>query len=182
MYGCTSLWEKGECKRRRKVATINNVSSLKKLTKLHLTNNEGVIREGTLGNMIEINTLILELTESNYCDFQRMTSLILYKCGMWEELPHSHKMNNLKRLEIIDCSRLKKVPREFGDNEAFSSLEICSIVGSHELEEFPLFKTFIIVECSSLRIFPLSYFNLKTLKIIKIYHFSSMIMKILREI
>lgn len=218
MYGCTSLWEKGERKRWKKVATINNLASLKQLARLHLTNNGGVIREGTLGNMIEMNTLMLQLTkmkslpsdmynmpelsrlymecpdlvkmESNFCDFRRMTSLILYKCGMLEELPHLHKLNSLERLEIIECSRLKKVPQEFGDREAFSSLEIFSIVGLHGLEELPmvkegampLLKTFVIVECSALKIFPMSYFNSKTLKIIKIYGCSSMIMENLREI
>jgi hypothetical protein len=66
MYGCTNLWEKGEHKR-KKVASINNLASLKQLTRLHLTNNGDVIREGTLGNMIEMNTLMLELTKMNLC-------------------------------------------------------------------------------------------------------------------
>jgi hypothetical protein len=69
-------------------------------------------------------------------------------------------------------------------------LKIFSIVGLHELKELPIVKEgampvlekFIIVECSALKIFPKSYFNLKTLQIIKIYGCSSMIMEDLREI
>ena len=54
MYGCTNLWEKGEPKKWKNVASIINLANLKQLTELHLTNNGGITREGTLGNMIEI--------------------------------------------------------------------------------------------------------------------------------
>lgn len=218
MYGCTNLWENAEPKKRKKVATISSLGSLKQLTRFHLTNNGDVIGEGTLGNMIEMNTLMLQLTkmrslpsditnmsklrrlymecpdlvkmESNFCAFQSMTSLILYKCGMLEELSHLHKLNKLERLEIIECPRLKKFPQEFGDKEAFSLLKIFSIVGLCELEELPilqegampLLQTFIIVECSALKEFPKSYSDLKTLQTIKISGCSSTIMENLREI
>jgi len=33
--------------------------------------------------------------ENSFCAFQNMTSLILYKCNMLEELSHLHKLNNL---------------------------------------------------------------------------------------
>lgn len=221
MYGCATVWEKGEQKGWKKVSTmasINNLASLNNLSRLHLTNNGDVITEGTLGNMIEMHTLMLQLTnmkflpsdmnkmsrlrrlylecpdlvkvERNFCDFQSMTTLTLYKCDMLEELPHLHKLQSLKRLEIIECSRLKKVPQEFGEEGAFSLLEMFSLVGLHELEELPmvkggampLLKIFIIVECSALKIFPKSYFNLKTLQVIKVYGCSSMIMENLEEI
>lgn len=69
-------------------------------------------------------------------------------------------------------------------------LKIFSIVGLYELEELPilqegaipLLQTFIIVECSALKVFPKSYSDLKTLQTIKIYGCSSMIMENLREI
>ena len=34
--------------------------------------------------------------ENRFCAFQNMTSLILYKCNMLEELSHLHKLNNLQ--------------------------------------------------------------------------------------
>jgi len=46
----------------------------------------------------------------------------------------------------------------------------------------PVLETLIIVECSALKVFPKSYFNLKTLQIIKIYGCSSLIMEDLREL
>jgi hypothetical protein len=174
--------------------------------------------EGTLGNMIEMHTLYLHLTkmeslpndinnmsnlkcmymecpdlvkmESNFCDFQSMTDLTLYKCGMLEELPYLHKLKRLRKLEIIECSRLKKLPQEFGDKGAFSLLEIFSLVRLHELKELPkikegampLLQKFILVECSAVKIFPKSYFNLKTLQTIKVYGCTSMIMENLGEI
>lgn len=218
MYGCTTFCEKGEYKRRKSVASINSLSSLKQLSMLHLTNNGDTITEGTLGNMIQMDTLMLELRrmqslpsdmnhmsklrrlclecsdlvkiESSFCDFQNMQSLVLYKCGMLEELPHLHKLKRLKRLEIIECFRLKNVPPEFGNEGAFSSLEIFSLVGLHELEELPvvtegampLIKTFIIVECSALKMLPRSYSNLKSLQMIKAYGCSSMMLESIREI
>ena len=69
-------------------------------------------------------------------------------------------------------------------------MKIFSIVGLHELEELPIVKEgamlvlemFIIVECSTLKVFPKSYFNLKTIQIIKNYGCSSLIMEDLREL
>jgi hypothetical protein len=212
MYGCT-VWGKGAHKRRTTVASINNLASLKNLARLDLTNNGEVIREGTFRNMIGMDTLNLQLTkmeslprdmnnmsklrrlymecpdlvkmESNFCDFQSITDLTLFKCGMLEELPYLHKLKGLKRLEIIECSRLKKLPQEFGDEGVFSSLKMFSLVRLHELKELPemkegampLLQKFIIVECSALKIFPKSYFNLKTLQIIKLYGCTSMKME-----
>jgi hypothetical protein len=217
MYGCT-VWGKGAHKRRTTMASINNLASLENLARLDLTNNGEVITEGTVRNMIEMHTLILQLTkmeslprdmnnmsklrrlymecpdlvkmESNFCDFQNITDLTLFKCGMLEELPYLHKLESLKRLEIIECSRLKKLPQEFGDEGVFSSLKMFSLVMLHELKEFPekkegampLLQKFMIVECPALKIFPKSYFNLKTLQTVKVYGCTSTIMKHLEEI
>jgi disease resistance protein RPS2 len=217
MYGCT-VWGKGVRTRRTTVASINNLASLKNLARLDLTNNGEVIREGTFRNMIGMDTLNLQLTkmeslptdminmsnlnnlymecpdlvkmESNFCDFQNITDLTLFKCGMLEELPYLHKLKRLRKLEIIECSILKKLPQEFGDEGVFSSLKIFSLVRLHELKELPemkegampLLQKFIIVECPALKIFPKSYFNLKTLQIIKVYGCTSIIVENLGQI
>jgi len=45
-----------------------------------------------------------------------------------EELSDLHKLKNLKKLEIINCFRIKKFPKEFGEKGVFSLLEIFSII------------------------------------------------------
>jgi len=101
IYGCTNLWEKCEPKKWKKVVSISSLANLKQLTRLHLTNNAGIIREGTLGNMIEMNTLMLQLTKvrSLPSDMNNMSKLRkLYMRKLHMECP------NLVRIENSFCS------------------------------------------------------------------------------
>lgn len=211
MNGCGSMWTEPKGFRCKNVASIQSLGGLKQLKKLELQNNSHIFNEGTLGNMREMDTLSLVLTEmerlpqdisnmsnlrklvlecshlvrmdSIFCDFQNMTSLILYKCRVLEELPHLHKLNSLRRMELIHCPKISKLPKEFGHREAFPLLEIFSLVGLDSLKELPKveedamlsLQIFTIMECQALEIFPQSYWNLKALKKIRIFNCSKVL-------
>lgn len=59
MTTCNRLWTKSVGNRWEKVACIDNIASLKQLKTLYLQNNGKMISEGTLGSMIEMETLWL---------------------------------------------------------------------------------------------------------------------------
>jgi Leucine-rich repeat (LRR) protein len=186
MEGCESLWTKPVENRRKKVASIDNLVSLKKLKALTLQNNGKIISEGTLASMIEMDSLFLKITEvenlpgdmSNMpklrrlslecshlvkmgvCELQKLSSLRLSRCNKLEELSPLHTLRSLRKLEIIDCPMLRKLPKEFGGRGAFPSLEIFSLAFLSGLEELPvveeeamlLLQIFTINICTELKI------------------------------
>ena len=133
-----------------------NIESLTQIKALLVQNNGETMNERTLGSMTKMDTLWLILTNMKFlpsdmrnmsmlrlfvltcshvvkmptylCDFQKMSRLTLYKCDMLEELPHLHKLMSLKQLEIVRCSKLIKLPSEFGHPRDFPILEIFSLV------------------------------------------------------
>jgi len=205
LYGCTTLWKTDKHKRYRRASCINSLATLNQLKMLSLTNNGDIINEGTLRSMTQMDTMQITLTnmeclphdmtnmsklrrlvlecsclvklDNNFCNFQNMSNLELSDCSMLEELPHLHKLKSLKQLRIIRCPKLSRLPEEFGENGAFSLLEIFSLVGLEKLEELPKIEEgamaslqiFTIMDCQALTMLPLSYFELKTLQKLRIY-------------
>jgi len=117
------------------------------------------------------------------CDLQKLRSLRLSRCNKLEELSPLLILRNLRKLEIIDCSMLRKLPKEVGGTGAFPSLEIFSLVFLSGLEELPvveeeampLLQCFTITKCPELKILSESYLNLKALKKLRIYGNSELI-------
>jgi len=81
---------------------------------------------------------------------------------MVEELPDLHKIKSLRQLDIFQCNKLKKFPKEFGEVGAFPLLEKFAVVELNELEELPIIedgamsslKIVTIMLCESLKMFP----------------------------
>jgi hypothetical protein len=115
--------------------------------------------------------------ESNFFEFQNLSSLTLYGCLMLEELPHLHKLGSLRELEVSKCPKIKKFPKEFGETGAFPLLEIFSLVWLHELEELPLIhegampslKIFTMMQCEALKMLPESYLTITKLQKIRVF-------------
>lgn len=116
--------------------------------------------------------------------FQNLNYLVLFECGKLCKLPDLHKLNNLQRLEIIACRKLKEFPEGFGETGAFSSLKIFSLIRLEKLEKLPEIKEgqegkqgamhklqiFTIMECPVLKTLPTGYLQqLKDLQKIRIY-------------
>jgi len=165
IHRCSSLFTKGASK---KLASINNLRSLRKLKILIMQNNGATIHDGTLGNMTEMESMELTLTrmaslpreminmpklrelrlqcphlvkmDFKFCEFQNLSHLALVGCEMLEELPSLNELKNLKQLEISKCFNLAKFPEGFGEIEAFPKLEIFSLAWLDKLEELPLVK------------------------------------------
>jgi hypothetical protein len=74
----------------------------------------------------------------NFCDIQNLISIRLIGCNKLEELPHLHMLRSLRKLEIIQCPMLRKLPRECGGRGAFPYLEMFSLAFLSILEELPL--------------------------------------------
>jgi disease resistance protein RPS2 len=63
MDGCSRVWAKnGQGKIPKMVASINDLRTLTQLKKLHLDNNGEILCEGTMGSMVQIETLQLRFT------------------------------------------------------------------------------------------------------------------------
>jgi DNA replication protein DnaC len=116
--------------------------------------------------------------------FQNLNYLVLFECGKLCKLPDLHKLNNLQRLEIIACRKLKEFPEGFGETGAFSSLKIFSLIRLEKLEKLPeimegqegkqgamhKLQIFTIMECPVLKTLPTGYLQqLKDLQKIRIY-------------
>jgi hypothetical protein len=115
--------------------------------------------------------------------FQNLNYLVLFECGKLCKLPDLHKLNNLQRLEIIACRKLKEFPEGFGETGAFSSLKIFSLIRLEKLEKLPEIKEgqegkqgamhklqiFTIMECPVLKTLRTGYLQLKDLQKIRIY-------------
>jgi Leucine-rich repeat (LRR) protein len=115
--------------------------------------------------------------------FQNLNYLVLFECGKLCKLPDLHKLNNLQRLEIIACRKLKEFPEGFGETGAFSSLKIFSLIRLEKLGKLPEIKEgqegkqgavhklqiFTIMECPELKTLPMGYLQLKDLQKIRIY-------------
>eukprot|EP00253_Pinus_taeda_P015978 PITA_15978 len=148
MRKCSNVWATRDKKRRwKKVASIADLSSLTQLKVLRLPNNGETISERTLGSMVQMETLALQLTsmtelpadifnmsklrrftlecshvlkmESKFSEFHNLMHLQLWNCPTLEDLPDLHKLTSLKRLDIFNCVKLRKFPKEFGEIGAF---------------------------------------------------------------
>jgi hypothetical protein len=197
-------WTTGK-KRGQKAASINSLGSLTQLKRLYLDNYGAAISEGTVESMVDLETFALNLTqmtslphgmfgmsklgklqlqcldivrmESKFCEFQNLTVLRLWNCVMLEELPDLHRVKSLRKLDILNCIKLKKFPKEFGEIGAFSLLEKFSMVQLDELEELPIIeegampslKIVTIMLCETLKMFPESYLNIKQLQKVRVY-------------
>jgi Leucine-rich repeat (LRR) protein len=204
---CTRLFQRGENNKCKKLASINNLCSLTQLKILFIQNDGETIREGTFGSMTQMEAMELTLTrmaslphdivnmsnlrrlrlqcahlvqmDFEFWQLQNLTCLTLFRCEMLEDLPDLDKIRNLKQLEIIHCPKIKKFPTEFGENGAFSKLEIFSLAWLDMLEELPAMKKdtetmpslqiFTIMECEALRLLPENYLYFKNLRRIRIY-------------
>ena len=173
------------------MAFINNLACLTKLKSLQLQNNGEIINDGTLGRMTQMNSLTLSLTnmenlpndmsnmsklrrlillecfhvvkmESTFYNFQNLGYLKFAGCHLLDELPHLHNLKSLRQLEIIDCPKVRKFPKEFGHKGAFPVLEIFSLAWLPMLEELPLIEEgamaslqiFTMMACTTLNILP----------------------------
>lgn len=117
------------------------------------------------------------IRNKKFDDFQSLSYLILFECGMLWKLPDLHKLKNLQRLEIITCRKLKEFPEEFAKTGAFPSLKIFSLIRLEKLEKLPdieegampALQIFTIMECPALKKLPPRYLQLKTLQKVRIY-------------
>lgn len=126
------------------------------------------------------------IRNKKFDDFQNLSYLILFDCGMLWKLPDLHNLKNLQRLEIIACRKLKEFPEEFAKKGAFPSLKIFSLIRLEKLEKLPItgrektegdieegampaLQIFTIMECPALKILPPGYLKLKTLQKLRIY-------------
>ena len=162
---CKSLWTIPK-RRRKNVASINDLGTLIHLRYLVLQNNGEQISEGTFGSMGDMDTLRLTLTMmaslpedmmhmsnlrrlrlecpqvvqmvSKLSAFQNLSHLKLCSCSMLQELPDLHELQSLRQLDILDCLKLKSFHEEFGQFGTFSLLEIFSLGNLDELEELPI--------------------------------------------
>ena len=106
-----------------------------------------------------------------------MNFLILFKCDKLVTLPDLHKLRSLQRLEIITCRKVRAFREPFGEEGAFSSLKIFSLVRLEKLEKLPEIKDgampslqmFTIMECPLLEKLSVGYLKLKTLQKFRIY-------------
>jgi len=203
-WGCEKVWTKHG---KKKAASVNDLASLRQLKMLSLWNRAETISEGTLGSMLQMETLFLrddvmmslpgdmmnlsklkELwlmcpkivkIDGWFCEFQNLTRLRLLYCLELEDLPSLHKMKSLRELRVHGCSKLKKLPTEFGEKGAFPALEVFSLSHLNELEELPtimvkedvmpLLKIFTIMKCEALKLLPENYLYLKTLQKIRVF-------------
>jgi disease resistance protein RPS2 len=204
IFGCRNVWTKHD---KAKPASINDLGCLTQLKRLRLDNEAETISEGTLGSMVQMDTLelfdrtmtslptdmmnmsklkrlrlccpqILKF-DSRFCEFQNLVHLHLWYCERLEELSDLHKLKGLRQLYIYGCSKLKKLPTEFGEKGAFPLLELFSLIELEELEELPTIianedvlsslKIFTIMKCEALKMLPEDYLHLKALKKIKVY-------------
>jgi hypothetical protein len=206
------MWAESPGSSCKKVASLHSLFDLMQLKKLALQNNwEEAIKEGTLGSMTEIDTLILilpnmislpldinnmsklrslslkcskltkmdsficsSLTEmenkmkNDVSNFKHLTYLKFYECNMLEDFQHLHKLQSLRQLEIILCSKVKKIPQKFGEKEVFPLLKIFSLVGLQNLQELPeieegamsSLEIFNMMDCPKLNVLPPTYLNL----------------------
>lgn len=197
MGGCSRLWTNcGQKKSRKKVALVNDLHTLTQLRRLHLGSNGEMISEGTLGSMEQMEELRLACSmmeslpadlikmsklrkvrlqcprvvkmETEFYEFQSLSTLSLVGCEMLEELPGLQTMGSLRKLEIVNCYKLKRFSDKFGEKGAFPLLEIFSLVELKELEELPMIeeggmpslKIFTIMLCEALKILPENYLNI----------------------
>ncbi|KAH9304159.1 hypothetical protein KI387_008563, partial [Taxus chinensis] len=65
--------------------------------------------------------------EDSFCAFQHLSYISLLRCGMLKRVPALHKLVNLKQLEIVACSSIEKLPKEFGEKGAFPKMEVFSM-------------------------------------------------------
>ncbi|KAH9292896.1 hypothetical protein KI387_041918 [Taxus chinensis] len=207
VFNCPNAWiKKGQNKHKRELlSNINDMAALKQLKRLALENNGEIILPGMLGSMKQIDSMWLHLTnmeslphdmfslsklrrlwltcpqllqiEDSFYAFQHLSCIRLHNCGMLKRLPALHKVVSLKQLEIIGCSNIEKLPKEFGERGAFPKLEVFSLVNLEKLEEVPVveegampsLKTLTIMECEALQMLSESYWNLKSMEKIRVY-------------
>ncbi|XP_057832592.2 probable disease resistance protein At1g61300 [Cryptomeria japonica] len=161
--GCRNVaWKK--C--RRGQLSINDLGTLNQLKWLVLTNNGEIVLEGMLGTMKQMESLFLDLTdteklphdmsamsklrtlwlacphliqiEDSFCGFKNMGYIRLFNCGKLKQLPSLQKLENLKHLQIVKCPNIKKFPEEFGKGGGFPKLEVFSVVEVEKLEQLPM--------------------------------------------
>ncbi|GLJ28870.1 hypothetical protein SUGI_0569040 [Cryptomeria japonica] len=210
-----NVWVKSEqSKRRRDSFSINDLSALKQVKWLQLSNNGETIQERTLGSMMQMESLHLDLTkmeslphdiiamsrlrklwltcpqllktEHTFSGFQHLIYIKFMKCYMLKQLPDLHKLVRLKQLDIVRCTNIENLPKEFGENGAFPMLETFSLVCLDKLEELPRLeeeampslKVFSLVLCEALQMLPENYWNLKSLDKIRVYGCSAVLKRI----
>ncbi|GLJ28856.1 hypothetical protein SUGI_0568630 [Cryptomeria japonica] len=155
-------WNK--CRRGR--LSINDLGTLNQLKRLVLTNNGEIVREGLLGTMKQMESLFLDLTdteklphditamsilrtlwlacphliqiEDSLCGFKNMGYIRLFNCAKLKQLPPLQKLENLKHLQIVKCPNIEKFPEEFGKGGGFPKLEVFSVVEVEKLEQLPI--------------------------------------------
>ncbi|GLJ28849.1 hypothetical protein SUGI_0568490 [Cryptomeria japonica] len=153
-----------KCRRGR--LSINDLGTLNQLKWLVLANKGEIVREGTLGTMKQMESLFLDLAdteklphdmiamsklrtlwlacphliqiEDSFCGFKNMGSIRLFNCGKLKQLPPLQKLENLKHLQIVKCPNIEKFPEEFGKRGGFPKLEVLSVVGLEKLEQMPM--------------------------------------------
>ncbi|GLJ28801.1 hypothetical protein SUGI_0567790 [Cryptomeria japonica] len=168
------VWYK--CRRGR--LSITDLGSLYQLKRLVLTNNGEIIREGMLGNIKQMQSLFLNLTETEWLPhdmtamsklrtlwlacpqliqmedslygFQNLGYLRLFNCAKLKQLPKLQKLENLRHLQIVKCPNIEKFPDEFGKEGAFPKLDVFSMVEVEKIEQLPKVE---VEALSSLKIF-----------------------------
>lgn len=201
----SSAWSHRELKRGMKAASINDLGNLTELKYLRLENNGETICEGILGRMLHMETLQLSIKgtpslpediinmsmlkkfslesshivkmENRFDQFQNLNHLKLMGCEMLEELPQLQNLRGLRKLEIVRCEKLKRIPKEFGEKGAFPMLKTFSMVALPELEELPMLQdgamskleNLTSMMCVALMRLPKCYWNLKNLRNIRLY-------------
>ncbi|GLJ28807.1 hypothetical protein SUGI_0567900 [Cryptomeria japonica] len=168
------VWYK--CRRGR--LSITDLGNIYQLKRLVLTNNGEIIREEMLGNMKQMQSLFLDLTETEWLPhdmtamsklrtlwlacpqliqmedslygFQNLGYLRLFNCAKLKQLPQLQKLENLRHLQIVKCPNIEKFPDEFGKEGAFPKLEVFSMVEVEKIEQLPKVE---VEALSSLKIF-----------------------------
>ncbi|GLJ28852.1 hypothetical protein SUGI_0568530 [Cryptomeria japonica] len=146
--------------------SINDLGTLNQLKWLVLANKGEIVREGMLGTMKQMESLFLDLAdteklphdmtamsklrilwlacphliqiEDSVCKFKNMGSIRLFNCGKLKQLPPLQKLENLKHLQIVKCPNIEKFPEEFGKGGGFPKLEVFSVVEVDKLEQLPM--------------------------------------------
>ncbi|XP_057832579.2 probable disease resistance protein At1g61300 [Cryptomeria japonica] len=155
-------WKK--CRRGR--LSINDLGTLNQLKWLMLSNKGEIVREGMFGTMKQMESLFLDLTdteklpndmtamsklrtlwlacphliqiEDSFCGFKNMGNIRLFNCGKLKQVPPLQKLENLKHLQIVKCPNIVKFPEEFGKRGGFPKLEVFSVVEAEKLEQLPM--------------------------------------------
>ncbi|XP_057832576.2 probable disease resistance protein At1g61300 [Cryptomeria japonica] len=153
-------------KSRRGRLSINDLGTLNQLKWLKLSNKGEIVREGMLGTMKQMETLFLDLTDTeklphdmiamsklrtlwlacphlihiddSFCGFKNVGNIRLFNCGKLKQLPPLQKLENLKYLQIVKCPNIEKFPEEFGKGGGFPKLEVFSVVEAEKLEQLPM--------------------------------------------